>query len=100
MKCFDEHLSPVLYDSLSEEVKNEFISKSGWIRMQGRKARYTASKEKVFIQQDSRSSLKEDFANHTEHFLFKNESLKKESPYAYKWIEDTFGKDFKLRGVK
>ena len=61
---------------------------------------YTPVKNKTFIQEDSRTSIGEDFANHIEYYLFKPKLLKNKSQKAYIWIETKFGKDFKLRGDK
>jgi len=56
--------------------------------------------EKTFIEDDSRASVDEDFANHIEQYLFKNESLKNKSPESYKWIRKRFGDDFKIQRPK
>lgn len=100
LQILSHELAHVLFENLSEQEKLDFATAAGWKRHPKQKHALIAMKNKIFIQNDSRESLREDFANHIEHFLFKNESLKKESPSASSWIETRFGKNFRLQEGK
>lgn len=89
-------LSHTLYRNLTEKEKTTFQKSAGWIEHSQFKGALTTKKSKKFIQPDSMLSVVEDFSNHIEHFLFKNKSLKRESPEAYDWIKRKYGSDFKL----
>ncbi len=93
-------LSHVVYSGLSEEDRAGFRQAARWIQESDKPGIYAAAADKKLIQPDSGNSVSEDFANHIEHYLFKNESLKKTSPKVHEWIQSTFGSDFKAQGVK
>ena len=92
-------LSHILYRNIPAGQKKDFAIASGWEKLKQRSSWRFGSKKPV-IESDSRSSIEEDFANHIEHYLFKNKSLEKSSPKAYKWIKGAFGEDFKLQEKK
>lgn len=85
-----------LYYTLNPNQREDFARSARWKKIENTKA-WVARKDKIYFEEDSRVSLVEDFANHIEYYLFKNESLKESAPEAFKWINQTFGKDFKLR---
>lgn len=90
-----------MYDSLTKDEKESFRKSAGWkIRKYRSKSYLIPSNDKIFIQQDSKGSIEEDFANHIEYYLFKPKKLKTDSPKTYKWIKNKFGKYFKLRNTK
>lgn len=93
-------LSHPLYYSLNNTQRVSFAHSSDWKEISDMPGAWIAKKKKVFIEEDSRTSLVEDFANHIEHYLFKNESLKNNSPESYKWIQKTFGENFKIQEKK
>ena len=93
-------LSHVLYESLPREVKDDFANTAAWTRDEEAPDNFVPRSEKTFIEEDSRASVDEDFANHIEQYLFKNESLKNKSPESYKCIKKRFGDDFKLQRPK
>lgn len=89
-------LSHPLYYTLNPNQREDFARSARWKKIENTKA-WVARKDKVYFEEDSRVSLVEDFANHIEYYLFKNEFLKESAPEAFKWINQTFGKDFKLQ---
>lgn len=93
-------LSHVLYNTLTRDQIKEFAHSADWMNIRSTSDIWVVKKEKNFIEEDSRSSLDEDFANHIEHYLFRNEPLKKRAPSAYQWIHKTFGKEFKIQEKK
>lgn len=64
-------LSHVIYEELSGEDRASFRQAAGWIEHESKKGAYKAADDKVFIESDSRHSISEDFANHIEHYLFR-----------------------------
>lgn len=92
-------LSHPLYKTLTDNQREDFTFSAGWEKV-GKSNLWTTKVKKIFIESDSRVSIEEDFANHIEHYLFKNDSLKKNSPEAHKWIKKTFGENFKLQEMK
>lgn len=96
-QILSHELSHVIYSNFSKKEKGDFKQVAGWVKHKDDSDIYVASKNKVFIQPDSKTSISEDFANHLEHYLFKNDLLKNESPAAYKWIQNKFGDDFKVK---
>lgn len=58
---------------------------------------YVPKAGKVYIQEDSKVSLGEDFANHIEEFLFKRDKVKKVSPKATEWIDEAYGNSFRIK---
>ncbi|MDC0980250.1 hypothetical protein OAQ84_00795 [Bdellovibrionales bacterium] len=93
-------LSHALFRSLSENDKRDFILSADWgIEKKNKKAYIFPKTNKVFIQEDSRDSIDEDFANHLEYYLFKPKFLKLKSPEAFQWIKNKFGKKFKVKGL-
>lgn len=95
-------LSHSLYRQLTDKEKSAFLEAAAWIEHPVVfKGALTTKKNKRFIQPDSQLSVDEDFSNHIEYFLFKNKSLKKDSPRAYLWVREKYGSDFKIKpGVK
>jgi hypothetical protein len=93
-------LAHVLYYTLDRDQIKEFAHSADWKSVQSSSNVWVTKNDKIFIEKDSRSSVIEDFANHIEHYLFKNESLKKSSQESYHWINKTFGKEFKIQEKK
>ncbi len=96
-QIISHELSHIVYRKTGVVDLDRFKRLAGWKQLSKGSSVYTATKRKIFIQEDSRASIPEDFSNHLEHYLFKNDSLKAESPYAYKWIQKEFGLKFKFQ---
>jgi hypothetical protein len=92
-------LAHSVYNTLDAKEKRDFAVSANWEQDSG-SGNWVPKKEKAFIQSDSRASLDEDFANHVEHYLFENNTLKESSPNAYQWIKEKFGQDFKIQEKK
>lgn len=100
-QILSHELSHSLYRKLTDKEKATFRKAAEWIEHPKFKGALTTKKNKKFIQPDSQLSVDEDFSNHVEHFLFKNKSLKKDSPKAHLWIRKKYGQDFRIEpGVK
>ena len=97
-QIISHELSHILFESLTAEEKNIFAEKAGWSRknIMG-KEYYFPKKNKVNIKADSIDSVEEDFANHIELFLFTPRVVRAKSKDAYDWIQDKFGKEFKIK---
>lgn len=93
-------LAHALYYSLDQSDLEKFAISADWELSQNKPNLWVPKKERIFIEKDSQLSLDEDFANHIEHYLFKNKSLKNNSPNSYQWIHKTFGKEFKIQEEK
>ena len=98
-QIISHELSHVIYSRLGKEEKKSFRKAADWIESRWLKNYYSPNPGKTFIQPDSKTSIGEDFANHIEFYLFKQNFLKKESLKTYKWIQNKFGNDFIIKKV-
>ncbi len=90
-------LAHQIYLALSDSAKQDYRRKTGWI-VRAEKGDYYWERTGEMVTEDSKISREEDFANNVDHYLFDFDRLKKATPRAAQWIENHFGKAFRLKG--
>lgn len=97
-QVLSHELSHILFENMAIDDKRNFAEKAGWSSKSilG-KEHYLLNKNKINIKEDSRDSLEEDFANHIELYLFQPSVVKAKSNDAFIWIQNKYGKNFKIK---
>ncbi len=86
-------LGHVMYLSLSRRDRENYKNTLGW-----KKADSDVDlRPGNFISSRAKDNADEDFAENISYFLNDSEKLKSQIPTAYKWIQNKFSKNFKLK---
>lgn len=107
----DTNLARVLAHELAHELFRQFSTtdrrryalENGWqlITNETTGQKHAAPFRFDYVEEDSTTSVTEDFSNNIEYFLFNPQKILKIAPSTHKWIQSKFGDRFKLgKGVK
>ena len=87
-----------IFRQLPDSARQEYAIAAGWKLIpqpETRKYRYLL-KRFEYVEEDSPSSVTEDFANNVEYYLFNPSKLSKVAPQASGWLLKTYGDKLKL----
>ncbi len=82
---------------LSKRSQKNYMMVTGWtVPGEGRVGMRAIGRKSGYVEEDGVISPGEDFANNVEYYLSEPDKLKKVTPGAFEWIQQRFGRDFKL----
>lgn len=92
-------LAHKLYDQFGESDAEAYNTTAGWrVKRTDSGARVFVPRMDGFVEEDGEEGPNEDFSNNIEYFLFDPKALHERTPKVYDWIQQKYGKAFKLKG--